>query len=93
MKADAFKQAEAVGYSKGYAAGKRREQTLALGERRRAQENEFWSRAMLAALPFAMQQSTWSRGEKTINTLAERMKFAAEIADAALKEADGGCRI
>ena len=92
MTADAFKQAETRGYAKGYAAGKRRKAHDVDQERKRARETALWQRAMLAAIPFAMEQSTWTRGEKRIHGLAERLGLAADVADEAVNVARGRLR-
>jgi len=72
-------------YAKGYSAGRRRGAAEAATV---SSADQFWRSAMLAALPFAMQQDGWQRrvGEtKTaINALDDRILLASEVADHAL---------
>jgi len=80
-----LKKAEQRGYSRGYQAGKKRVQTERLAERLAKEQQAFLDKAFLAAVPFAMQQSNWKHGEKPINTIAERVDLAWDVAEAALK--------
>nr|WP_315242176.1 hypothetical protein [uncultured Albidiferax sp.] len=84
MTADAYQAAKQQGYAQGYAAGKRRRQRAIAEDRKRATQNAFWQRAMLAALPFAMQQEGWCRDGKPITTVLDRVRLARNVADAAL---------
>lgn len=88
-----LKQAEARGYAKGYTAGKRRKAADVANERQRAREQALWQRAMLVAIPFAMQQSDWKRGQTRITTIEDRMRLAAEVADEALGKAKDRYRV
>lgn len=80
MTTDAYKAAKQQGYTQGYTAGKRRRQRAIAEDRKRAIQNAFWQRAMLAALPFAMQQEGWVRGGKPITTVLDRVRLARNMA-------------
>lgn len=80
-----LKQAEHRGYSRGYAAGKKRVRADRHAENYRREQQAFLDKAFLVALPFAMQQSTWKHGEKPINTIPERVDLAWDVAESALK--------
>lgn len=82
---DDLEQAERRGYGRGYAAGKKRMRTERRAEQIERDERAFLDKAFLAALPFAMQQSTWVIGDKPIKTTVERIDLAWKVADAALK--------
>lgn len=82
-----LKAAEARGYRKGYATGKKR---LAKDQRQEAiykKRQAFWQRAFLAALPAALEGQGWSRRGVAITTLKDRVRLAEEIADEALEVA------
>ena len=81
------KSIEHRGYGKGYAAGKRRKEREISNKQRKRIKDAFWQRAFLAAIPVAFGAQGWKRGEKQINTLADRMKLAAEAADEAMRHA------
>ncbi|WP_152563255.1 hypothetical protein [Caballeronia zhejiangensis] len=49
-------------------------------------EIEFWDRAYLAVLPFAMQCQGWKIGEKPITSGDDRAYLAGRWADAAVRE-------
>lgn len=85
MPDDEIKKAELRGYSKGYAAGKRGKKFAISSEAIRAKKNACWNRAFIAALPAAFNAEGWVRGGKPIKTLDDKMKLAAETADAAIK--------
>ena len=74
------------GYSKGYQAGKRNVAKSRSYEHERRERQAFYDRAFLAALPFAMEQEGWTRGNKKINTLEDRIRLASETAHDALKQ-------
>lgn len=78
-------------YARGYGAGRRKGQHDAAGNQSVSVADQFWRDAMVAALPFAMTQGTWSRtaGDLTtpINSLADRVLLASEVADSALSTA------
>lgn len=84
---NALNQAKEQGYSAGYQAGMRRRKREADAARTQAQTNALWQRAALAALPFAMTQANWKRGDKPINSTAERVELAGNVADALVAEA------
>ena len=77
-------------YARGYGAGRRKGRTEAAAGLP-TPADEFWRAAMIAALPFAMTQGNWSRtaGDLTtpINSLADRVLLASEVADSALSTA------
>lgn len=80
-----LKEAELRGYGRGYQAGKRKKSKDITQEARMRKENAFWQRAFLAALPAAFSAQNWTRGEKPITSLADRVRLAAETADEAMK--------
>lgn len=82
-----------AGYAAGYAAGRRRAKLDRQQRALRAQENALWQRALLAALPFAWSQHNWKTGDKPISSMQQRANFAANIADAAVREAIGRGRV
>lgn len=81
---DDIKRAEQLGYSKGYQAGKKRKYKVETYEQRNRKENAFWQRAFIAALPAAFAAEGWSRGEKQITALEDRVRLAADTADHSL---------
>jgi hypothetical protein len=83
---DEIKKAELRGYSKGYAAGKKKLATNRSLEHERRERQALYDRAMIAALPFAMEQNNWNRGKEQIRTLQSRVALASEIAEEALKQ-------
>ncbi len=85
MSAHEIKQAVAQGYAKGYAAGRQRKLREISDDRKMIKEDALWQRAMLAAVPFAMQQNSWTDNGKPISTLNERVELACDVADAVVK--------
>lgn len=83
-----LKAAELRGYSKGYAAGKRKKVREVSNETRQRKEDAFWQRAFIAALPaiFGGGQE-WKRGDKPIASVPDRLRLVAEVADEAVKRA------
>lgn len=77
-------------YARGYGAGRRKGRQDAANQSVSVAD-QFWRDAMVAALPFAMTQGTWTRtvGDVTtpINSLADRVLLASEVADRALSTA------
>lgn len=79
---------EKRGYSKGYAAGRRRRSREIQAERRLAREQAFWQRAVLALAGHAFDCVGWRDGNKEpISTRPQRMALAAGAADDLLNEA------
>ncbi len=76
-----IKKATANGYSRGYAAGKRRMHSSAV-----ASERAFWERAFLASMAPVITGRNWTIGDKPITTGEDRMKLAGILADRALSE-------
>lgn len=81
---DAFKAAEARGYSKGYAAGKRAKAKAVASDRRDQAVRAFRQRAFLAVLPWVFEQNTWGQNRDgkhvPFKTKNERVGFAWSIA-------------
>jgi hypothetical protein len=73
-------------YARGYAAGRKRVQRDRLAERMQAERQAFLDRAFLAALPACIDAQGWTRGEKPITTLDERVRLAWDAAESALKQ-------
>ena len=97
MADDAFAAAEKRGYSKGYAAGKRRAgrevDTERLERARAARENAFWRQAMCAALTTCCNVHGWTKGDKPISNIADRVDLARDFADQAVLVARNKGRI
>lgn len=74
-------------YSRGYSAGRKKLKQENQTARRLARQDEFWRRAFLAALPFALGAQSWTRGGKPITRLDDRVKLATDVANEALKQA------
>ena len=84
---DEIKQAEQRGYSKGYRAGKARKQREVRHEERLKKKAALWQRAVLAALPFAMEQTGWTRGGEPIKSVESRVLLASNVADGVVNRA------
>jgi hypothetical protein len=82
---DETKLAEHRGYSKGYYAGLRKKKQGIKSERLSREKAAFWNRAFISALPATIDAQNWTRGDKPIVGLVDRVKLAAETADEALK--------
>lgn len=77
---------EQRGYSRGYAAGRKRRKNEQAAERWRAERQAFLERAFLAVLPACMDAQDWTRGGKPIISLDDRTRLAWDFAEAALKQ-------
>lgn len=77
-------------YSRGYATGRAKVKADRNVIARQRERQAFLDRTFLAALPFAMTQSTWGIGKgnetRPINTIAERVDLAWDVAQEALKQ-------
>lgn len=82
---DDIKAAEKRGYSKGYAAGRRRKARDLSDQRRRTEREAFRRRAFLAALPACIAAQGWKRGDKPIASVDDRAQLAWDFAAAAVK--------
>jgi hypothetical protein len=78
-----LKAAEQRGYSRGYAAGRKREARVNIAQDRDA----YWRRLFAAALPPSVEVQGWARGKNPITSLDDRIRLAGDFADAALSEA------
>lgn len=76
---------EQRGYSKGYAAGLRKRKADRSREHIRREKQAFWDRAFLAVIDSCMNIQGWSRGDKPISSLEDRVRLASEVADEAVK--------
>jgi hypothetical protein len=87
---DENKKAEHRAYARGYQAGRKKakiERTAEQAQKeRQARLQAFLDKAFLAALPFAMTQTTWSLEGKAISTPDERVELAWRVAVRALKQ-------
>ena len=81
---DTLKAAEKRGYGRGYRAGAKRRQAEISAAHRRAQENAFWQRALLAAIPAAMTVENWKINDEPVTSGEARMRLASIWADHAL---------
>lgn len=84
MTSDDIKAVEQRGYAKGYAAGRRRLKADRSAEHARRERQAFLDKAFLAALPFAMTQTTWKFGDEPINSSEDRIALAWRIAKRAM---------
>lgn len=75
---------EQRGYSRGYAAGRKRVEHELSADDIRRQRQAFLDKAFLAALPVAIN-GNWTRGEAKITTTKDCVSLAWEIAEDALK--------
>lgn len=80
-----IEKAEKRAYQKGYVAGRKRAKADKQAEIDWNNKERFRRQALLAAIPYVMQQNTWKRGDSEINTIADRMWLASRIADEAAK--------
>lgn len=78
--------AEKRGYSKGYAAGRRRKQRDISAERRYREQQAFLDRAYLSVLAAAMDAQGWKFGDEPINSTRDRVKLAVPWAVEALRQ-------
>jgi hypothetical protein len=70
-------------YDRGYSAGRRKAKAISDAAKR----DTFWQHSMLQVMEFCATQSSWKRGETPITGVEDRMRLAAEFAEAALNEA------
>lgn len=77
---------EQRGYSKGYVAGLRKRKADRSRENIRHEKQAFWDRAFLASITTCIDVQGWKRGDELINTVEQRVRLAADIADAAVKQ-------
>jgi hypothetical protein len=82
---DEIKNEKARGYSLGYAAGKKRAAKEDAAEELRVARAEKWNAAFLASLGGCVSQQHWTRGDKPIVTLPDRVLLAKEFADEAMR--------
>lgn len=73
-------------YARGYQAGRKTVKKNRTASQLYNSQMAFRDRAFLAALPFAMQQTTWKQGETPIESLEARIKLAWTVANHALKQ-------
>ena len=78
---------EKKAYDKGYSAGRRRAKAINEARSRAAKQDAFWQRSMLQVMEFCATQNSWKRGDTPISDVKDRMRMAAEFADAALNAA------
>lgn len=74
---DDLKTAEQRGYSKGYAAGRRRKHKDISADSRRHEQQAFLDRAYLALLPAAMQVQGWTLDGEKVTTGKQRVHLAS----------------
>lgn len=84
MSEDEIKAAEARGYQKGYAAGRKCKGKKATAEQRRRHRDHLWNRAFIAALPACLASKGWTQGERTFSKLPDKVELARMAADEAL---------
>lgn len=73
-------------YQRGYQAGKRRKQRDIDEQQRIKQERAFRERAFLAALPACIDAQGWTRGDKPISSMADRVRLACDFANEAVNQ-------
>ncbi len=73
-------------YQRGYAAGRKRQKADIDHEEYQKRLAAKYNEAFLAVLPTCMDcNQQWSRGDKKLNTIKERVSVAAEIASVAVE--------
>ncbi|WP_312165897.1 hypothetical protein [Massilia timonae] len=77
---DDIETIEKRAYARGYAAGRKKAKAIRDEAHRRRERQAFLDRAFLAALPFAMEQSTWEHDGKKIDTVRDRVDLAWRVA-------------
>lgn len=77
--AETARVAESRGYAKGYQAGRRKASQDAGAT--------LWLRVFEVSLPFFLGANNWTRGEKKLTLLKDRVDLASEAADLACAEA------
>lgn len=77
--AESQRVTEARGYAKGYQAGRRKASQDAAAT--------LWLRVFELSLPHFLQSNSWTRGEKKLTLLKDRIDLASEAADLACAEA------
>lgn len=86
MAKDELKAAEQRGYAKGYAAGQRRKAALSERNKHRREELAFWDRAFLSVAPYFAGCAAWTKGDKQLSSLDDRVELAANFANKAIKK-------
>lgn len=86
---DKIKQAEQRGYTRGYNAGRKRQQTDIKQAQKMKRMAYRWNQAFLAALPACIIAQNWKVGGKPIASLTERTALARDFADEAIKHMRG----
>lgn len=82
---DDIKKLEGNAYSRGYAAGVKRVKNEEKVKRNNRRE-EFFDKAFIAAIPFSMQQESWSFGPNApVKSIEDRMELARRVAQHATK--------
>lgn len=76
---------EKKAYARGYAAGRKRARADNRVDQQYAKNSAFLDRAFLAALPATMVVDNWTRGDKKITNVNDRVALAWDIAALALK--------
>lgn len=79
MSASSERAAESRGYAKGYQSGRRKASQDASAT--------LWLRAFELALPHFLAANNWTRGEKKLTLLKDKVALASEAADLACQEA------
>lgn len=91
MTQEAIKAAEKRGYSKGYAAGKRKQAIERSAAAERRAERRFWQQVFCAALTGTLQNNGWKTGDKRWNDCPSYVDGCSEFADIAVRRRKGMC--
>lgn len=83
---DPIKAAELRGYSRGYAAGKRRRMSSREIQRHRAEAHAFRDRVFLGALPAMVAAQGWKMDGVEVTTMPKRVELTWRFADESLKQ-------
>ncbi|NII53544.1 hypothetical protein [Luteibacter sp. SG786] len=75
------KESENQAYARGYAAGRKRQQSDEVKASVRAGQVAFWEKAVLAVAPYFMGCEAWVRGEKKLTGLEDRADLAVKFAN------------
>lgn len=76
---------ESRGYSKGYAAGRRRQHQEHLAETLRKEQQAFLDKVFIACVAEAMSVQGWKIGDKPVSAIPDRITVARDFALDALR--------
>lgn len=91
-------KAQQPGYSRGYAAGRRKtetelQQSAHEYEAATGLAGDFWRAAFLAALPYFLETAGWKIGGKEVTSMEDRIELARRAADRSVGKAQEARRL